>query len=197
MWLTAPLLLFTVGGFYQSPITPTPFSFFPFRYLCSWKCGDLSPWLRAMWLIYHSPHSNSSLLSLLQPLQTDPTSIQERKTCGAGERDCISTLSFHRAGHTTKQSGLHLSIYMESCWVLCIYLWYHQTGFHLVISQQISHTRRTRLSNSRQKKPDSKRQLTFLWRFSSAKINTHLDLFIFLRTNCLTMFKADRYVWVE
>lgn len=108
MWLTAPLLLFTVGGFYQSPITPTPFSFFPFRYLCSWKCGDLSPWLRAMWLIYHSPHSNSSLLSLLQPLQTDPTSIQERKTCGAGERDCISTLSFHRAGHTTKQSGCTL-----------------------------------------------------------------------------------------
>lgn len=98
-------------GFYQSPITPTPFSFFSLSLsllMEMWGSVSPPPWLRAMWLIYHSPHSNSSLLFLLQPLQTDPTSIQERKTCGAGERDCISTLSFHRAGHTNKQSGCTL-----------------------------------------------------------------------------------------
>lgn len=144
----------------------------------------------------------------LPPLQffppLPPPTFTDRPNLHSGEKNMWSrgarlhiNTEFSQSRTHYQTVRLHLSIYMESCWVLCIYLWYHQTGFHLVISQQISHTHRTRLSNSRQKKPDSKRQLTFLWRFSSAKINTHLDLFIFLRTNRLTMFKADRYVWVE
>lgn len=127
--------------------SPTPSSVFPFGFSGPQRQPPPTPRLGGMLpdLPLCPPPSLPSLLHLAQ---TDPTSCQEAKACGAVERGCIPTLSSHRATHTHTHSGytwIH-NLYTVQCSVILLtHFRYHhdQTRSHLVILFTEQHISRT------------------------------------------------------